>query len=103
MTEHFKATVDLAGMRDTIEQPREKARRDAARHELDRLAAVAFGDVLELSQRCSNAMDYLEEHVRREGGDWTAGSTPAQRLAREALRHATHLAADAETLGYLRG
>jgi hypothetical protein len=71
--------------------------------ELNRIAATTCANVAELSSWCREAIDCLKEQVRLGGGNWAALSTPAQRLARAALKHATQLDADVETLGYLGG
>jgi hypothetical protein len=81
----------------------DQTQRQAARRELERIATAEVRDIRELSQWCRDAMNCLKSHVRLDGGKWTAWSTPAQRLAREALEHAVQLEADADTIGYLSG
>jgi hypothetical protein len=103
MMEHFRATVEPEGRVEVAERQREQARRDAARKQLDRLAAAECRDEQELSRWCRDALECLNEFVRLDGRQWNACSTPAQRLALAAQKHANELGADADTLQHFAG
>jgi hypothetical protein len=76
---------------------------EVIRTELNRLAATPCANPPECLTWCNDAMAWLREDVRLNGDNWSAWSTMAQRLAKEALKRAIELGADAATLAFLGG
>src|SRR5262249_35419053 len=87
----------------TLDGQTERARYEAALKTLNRLAATPCADAQECLAWCNEAMACVREFVRLDGDKWQAWSTPAQRLAGEALKRATELSADSDTLAFLGG
>jgi hypothetical protein len=85
----------------TLDGQTERARYEAALKILNRLAATTCADAQKCLAWCNEAMACLREFVRLDGGKWQAWSTPAQRLAGEALKRATELFVDSDTLAFL--
>jgi hypothetical protein len=85
----------------TLEGQTERAQYEAARKVMNRLAATPCADARECLDWCNEAMACVREFVRLDGGNWQAWSTPAQRLAGEALKRATELSTDSDTLAFL--
>jgi hypothetical protein len=82
-------------------QTEQAAQYEAALKILNCLAATPCGDAQEVLAWCNEATACVREFVRLDGGKWQAWSTPAQRLAGEALKRATELSADSESLAFL--